>query len=375
MTTTSELARLLMMQGTRLPDAGLGPVTNTTRAGLPNPMLTATQDAPRPADYMAPVAETLSIPMGAYGAGQLVGGGINAMRDADYASGAGQIALGMAGMLPMSPKGGKGIRAFHGSPHDFDKFDMSKIGSGEGAQAYGHGLYFAEREGVARSYRDTLSKQKAADLEKYNISLDGKPWKPSDDIDNLIASEITRFARLNMPIETLQHSLTNRWAKGDGDQFMQAAQRVSNLRDQGAAFGYDPGHMYEVRINADPNDFLDWFQPVQGNVMDRVAPLGVEPGAKGLDALQQVAATLAREGKLKPGKDLSAQVSETLKDAGVPGIRYLDQMSRGEGKGSSNYVVFDDALIEIMRKYGLLGPVAGTGMAGLLMGGQDEGMY
>ena len=38
----------------------------------------------------------------------------------------------------------QGIRAYHGSPHDFDKFDLSKIGTGEGAQAYGHGLYFAE---------------------------------------------------------------------------------------------------------------------------------------------------------------------------------------------------------------------------------------
>ena len=38
----------------------------------------------------------------------------------------------------------KGIRAYHGSPYDFEKFDISKIGTGEGAQAYGHGLYFAE---------------------------------------------------------------------------------------------------------------------------------------------------------------------------------------------------------------------------------------
>ena len=35
-----------------------------------------------------------------------------------------------------------GIRAYHGSPYDFPAFDISKIGTGEGAQAYGHGLYF-----------------------------------------------------------------------------------------------------------------------------------------------------------------------------------------------------------------------------------------
>ena len=33
----------------------------------------------------------------------------------------------------------KGIRAYHGSPHDFDEFSMDAIGTGEGAQAYGRG--------------------------------------------------------------------------------------------------------------------------------------------------------------------------------------------------------------------------------------------
>ncbi|MEB3269991.1 MAG: hypothetical protein VKJ09_15730, partial [Leptolyngbya sp.] len=53
------------------------------------------------------------------------------------------------------------LRLFHGSPHDFDRFDMSKIGTGEGAQAYGHGLYFAESPDVARAYRDTITKNQA----------------------------------------------------------------------------------------------------------------------------------------------------------------------------------------------------------------------
>ena len=51
-----------------------------------------------------------------------------------------------------------GITAYHGSPHEFDEFDTSKIGTGEGAQAYGHGLYFAESEPVAKQYRERLGK-------------------------------------------------------------------------------------------------------------------------------------------------------------------------------------------------------------------------
>ena len=51
----------------------------------------------------------------------------------------------------------RAIKAYHGSPHDFERFSMAHIGRGEGAQAYGRGLYFAEAEDVARSYRDALS--------------------------------------------------------------------------------------------------------------------------------------------------------------------------------------------------------------------------
>ena len=68
-------------------------------------------------------------------------------------------AFNLAQMMTGTPRGGsvgsgvtlppKGIRAYHGSPYDFDRFDMSKIGTGEGAQAYGHGLYFAENQAVA----------------------------------------------------------------------------------------------------------------------------------------------------------------------------------------------------------------------------------
>jgi hypothetical protein len=60
------------------------------------------------------------------------------------------------GEIAMSMMPGAGITAFHGSPHNFSKFDMSKIGTGEGAQAYGHGLYFAENPGVAKDYQKKL---------------------------------------------------------------------------------------------------------------------------------------------------------------------------------------------------------------------------
>jgi hypothetical protein len=56
--------------------------------------------------------------------------------------------------------------------------------------------------------------------------------------------------------------------------------------------------------------------------------------------------------------------SAALREAGIPGIRYLDQGSRTAGDGSRNYVVFDDSLVEILRKYGLLGMLGGGAYAG-----------
>lgn len=49
--------------------------------------------------------------------------------------------------------------AWHGSPHDFDEFDLGKIGTGEGAQAHGWGLYFAKKKSVSKNYQKVLSKR------------------------------------------------------------------------------------------------------------------------------------------------------------------------------------------------------------------------
>jgi hypothetical protein len=57
------------------------------------------------------------------------------------------------------------LTVYHGTPHTFPaaegaplgKFDASKIGTGEGAQAYGHGIYVAESPDVAKGYKERLS--------------------------------------------------------------------------------------------------------------------------------------------------------------------------------------------------------------------------
>lgn len=67
----------------------------------------------------------------------------------------------------------KGIKAYHGSPHDFDKFSLSKIGSGEGSQVFGHGIYLSEHPDVARTYQRELAK--SGNGRFYEVAFNADP--------------------------------------------------------------------------------------------------------------------------------------------------------------------------------------------------------
>ena len=133
------------------------------------------------------------------------------------------------------------------------------------------------------------------------------------------------------------------------------------------------GRMYEVRINADPDAFLDWDAPladqsnsVQMSVSDALIERGLSKpianhilntrtGRDALVALER--GEYAPQFMPRDGVEAAA-VSRRLRESGIPGIKYLDAGSRASGQGSRNYVVFDDSLIEILRKYGVAGLAA-----------------
>ncbi|MCP4260647.1 MAG: hypothetical protein GY774_24440, partial [Planctomycetes bacterium] len=76
----------------------------------------------------------------------------------------------------MSTQGG--MVGYHGSPHKFDKFDHSKMGTGEGAQAYGWGTYIAENPDTAKFYRDSIGKNNLP--EEWRIIESPKGWEVVD---------------------------------------------------------------------------------------------------------------------------------------------------------------------------------------------------
>jgi hypothetical protein len=278
----------------------------------------------------------------------------------------------------------KGIRAFHGSPHSFDKFSMGKIGTGEGAQAYGHGLYFAENEGVAKSYRDDLTAMRVASAQRLLERTGG-------DVDSALQAARAEIERLN--------ALPN--AGGDAakrDRFIALQEeKIAELTALKNSGSMSSGSMYEVNIAADPKDMLPWDEKLTPEMLEKIRPM-VPPekqrdfdwqarvGMSGKDAYQEFLGAYLNAKRPK--------VSEDLAKVGIPGIKYLDAGSRGnvdtndirgslsmwetalrkspndayaqqqvndlrqklkqaEAGGSRNYVVFDDRLIEIVKKYGI----------------------
>lgn len=63
---------------------------------------------------------------------------------------------------------------YHGSPHSFEAFDHSKMGSGEGAQAFGWGTYVTEVEGIARKYAKNVFALNKKRPEGYNEAIERK---------------------------------------------------------------------------------------------------------------------------------------------------------------------------------------------------------
>ncbi len=178
--------------------------------------------------------------------------------------------------------------------------------------------------------------------------------------------------------------------------------------------------MYEVNVKANPEHFLDWDKPlseqskhvqdtitkVMGPYEDTVRRLDYGPGsAKGggnyiaeqtlrqfkegpfsgktydpanlsnLTGQQIYTAPLdefwQQPWRAHPDSPSPKNMADVLREAGIPGIRYLDQGSRGAGEGTYNHVVFDPATIEILRKYGIAGLMGGGAAAAGAQGGAE----
>ncbi|HEV8033434.1 PLxRFG domain-containing protein, partial [Yoonia sp.] len=264
------------------------------------------------------------------------------------------------------------MRAFHGSPHLFDKFSLSAIGTGEGAQAFGWGLYFAGRREVAEYYRDSLANRGASD-----VIVDTAEYYWGGDAAQAIASLERVIAAGSL----------------DARQVGYAKEAIELIRE-----GWTPdtkGRLFEVEI-PDDKDLLDWdakltdqSESVRVKIaaisdilddkqsrMEARSKIYTRPvsqivadwtGADLYDAVKDYFtmedAAWDRLGKTPNDvMNVDQAASEFLRAAGIPGHRYLDGGSRADGDGSRNYVIYDEAAIDVvgmeMRAGGNPDPIA-----------------
>jgi hypothetical protein len=307
-----------------------------------------------------------------------------------------------------------GATVWHGTPHTFDKFDSSKIGTGEGAQAYGHGLYFAESPAVAKSYQALAGPE---------VHIKGKPIArvPGSNEDAAAAWIEDAYGRGAEPFGDALAMLK----RANPPDAPQIAAEIKRLAEQGAYLKKNPGSLYKVDLPDEHiGKMLDWDKPITQqpehvqnalrSMVNDVTTGGADLSRASRDVTRafnpysrdELLADAAKrhgftvkdgtlikaDGTVIPESAIQSQlqqkqrgkvyenagqlygdlaqingsdagVSAVLRNNGIPGVRYLDGGSRATG-GTSNYVVFpgNEDILKILERNGMpLPPLIGPG--------------
>jgi hypothetical protein len=293
-------------------------------------------------------------------------------------AGVGLMEIAQMGAIPKSLLGmGAMVKAYHGTPHKVDKFRMDKIGTGEGEQAYGHGLYFAENPDVARQYKETLTRISPDSDSRVVLRVDGKEIDtmslPDDPINkrlndyinawdddlNLSSKDIDIDDVLDDVAFDMKQELSNRWSTDEDKSFAESIlKRIDEMRGKDITLGIDDtGNLYNVDIDVNHEDLLDWDAPLseQPEILKKLRKLSDDPNTpltgdfagQLRDSLQSFELNNTRGETVVHLLGGDAEASRVLREAGIPGIRYLDAGSRGSKEGTRNLVMFDEDLIKI----------------------------
>jgi hypothetical protein len=282
--------------------------------------------------YMVP--DTLLSLLGARGAG-VKGPGLA------------QLAERSAGPTMGGAMAQDGMIAYHGTPHRFaptpdnplGAFDMSKMGTGEGAQAYGHGHYLAGVKDTARSYRG-------------EPPLDGNDrWLVDGQIPHTFMDHAAVLLGMKGKDEALKvlqerYDTSASYNKTPNSYMTHMQQQMDAIRGGLEPAIENKGNVYHVDIPDEATArFLNHDLPLHQqtpHVQQALSGFGwADENMTGGDFLR----SLSHDYAASP-----ADASARLKALGIPGVKYLDGGSRGAGAGSHNYVVFDDQLPKIIGR-------------------------
>lgn len=285
------------------------------------------------------------------------------------------------------------VRALHASPHSFRKFSTDFMGKGEGAQAYGWGLYFAQNPEVNRSYMNQFAQDKAtwkfgdvetSDMEVMHQALadrllpkDALPevkedasdmiWTVLGDLSDARGDEGKIEAIKKELREDIQHSMEyGRTYHQTLEKMVQLHGVYRSLIDLLDEIEVRPGmpSNYRVELNVEDSELLGWDY-VDETVL---ALLKDSPVEEVRYALERAERRADYRGENVSGKDVYQELfdafwdgedgtkqeaqkaaSVSLLSSDIKGIRYADGFSRNkaEDEQTYNYVIFDGNDIKI----------------------------
>ena len=235
---------------------------------------------------------------------------------------------------------GKGFITLHGSRHDFDQFDLSKIGKGEGRQVFGYGLYFTDVPGIANWYRNA----------------GGHPrGKKGPIYETLVKSTKEDFLDLNKNI-------------------MEQPQMVKRLK--GLPYFNRFKTFYEERRILQQVLFkskkLPTFEESDGReILHELANFQIVKDLPPKEATELMSIIGSVKYVAKNNKRADEVAATDLWNVGIDGLKYTpDQLRKGRtGKTTAglpgysakevpakaedkNFVVFDDTILNVLNKYG-----------------------
>lgn len=217
---------------------------------------------------------------------------------------------------------------YHGTPHKFEptpdnplgEFDASKIGTGEGAQMRGHGIYLAEVRDTAQTYKtagsDTAYKRTSGGMSPmeeyaYDLATQGRTG------EDLFSAMYQKYGKTVKTDE-------------DFNAFQAAIDKAETAK----------GNLYTADLPDEMVDrMMDWDKPLidQPEIHDSLEKLS-DAGA--IDLFQGITGGQLLEQMDKAAGYESERVASLLRQAGILGIKYLDQRSRDASQGTRNFVLF-----------------------------------
>lgn len=251
----------------------------------------------------------------------------------------------------------KGMVAFHGTPYDFDAFDLSKIGTGEGAQSYGHGLYFAEDQKIAQTYREKLTRPQFLKGSRAEgaFKIGAAEMKAAGGDKQKAYLALTKLAGSPEGAPMREQLMDAARMVKDGMLDTKGKLVTVEIPDAAAAKMLD----YDAPMSKQPNILLKIPDADRAKLSAMLEDYGQPPELEDYtgNELQQLIGRAIDEDYIAfdprdgvfDGNRRKYAADYFLKHD-IPGVRYLDGGSRKAGEGTRNLVLFDDSLVKILKK-------------------------